>query len=123
MDEIYKNKSKEELVELVYTLTLQNTNGRESNDEMYLKGIEACYEELCEGETNHENSGLNIPVVSFSLICLDTKHYTNITKGKKYSEFKNPNCNYNSRRFIYVTNDKGQPKAYYKSCFKQIYES
>ncbi|MDA3854985.1 MAG: hypothetical protein PF569_01910 [Candidatus Woesearchaeota archaeon] len=48
MDDIYKDKTKEEIIDLVYTLHLQNTSGRETPDEMFRLGIEACYEELCE---------------------------------------------------------------------------
>ena len=36
MDKIYKGKSREEKIQLVYDLTLQNTNGRETPDEMYV---------------------------------------------------------------------------------------
>ena len=46
MDEIYEHKNREERIELVYSFMLQNTNGRESHDEMFKLGIEACYDEL-----------------------------------------------------------------------------
>lgn len=39
-------KSKEELVDWIYTIHLQNTNGRETHEEMFKLGIEACLEEL-----------------------------------------------------------------------------
>ena len=70
MDDIYKNKSKNEIIEAIYDNCLQNTNGREDNDEMFKKGIEACYEELCEGitESNEPQAATcNIPHVSNSL--------------------------------------------------------
>ena len=38
-------------------MTLQNTNGRETPEEMYKKGIEACYEELCEGKPEADTDG------------------------------------------------------------------
>jgi hypothetical protein len=65
MDNIYKNKSKNEVIELIYDLTLQNTNGRETPEEMYKKGIEACYEELCEGKPDADTaSGLHLQNVT-----------------------------------------------------------
>lgn len=51
MDDIYKGKTKEETIELVYCLTKQNLSGRETHDEIFMKGIEFCYKELCEGYT------------------------------------------------------------------------
>lgn len=39
-------KSKEELTEWIHAMHLQNTNGRESGDEMFKLGIEACLKEL-----------------------------------------------------------------------------
>jgi hypothetical protein len=50
MDDIYKGKTKEEIIELVYCLTKQNLSGRETHDEIFMKGIEFCYKELCEGK-------------------------------------------------------------------------
>ena len=41
-------KTQEELAQWVYDMHLQNTNGRESHDEMFKLGIEACLEELRE---------------------------------------------------------------------------
>ena len=41
-------KTKEELIDWIYTMHLQNTNGRESGDEMFKLGIEACLRELSE---------------------------------------------------------------------------
>jgi len=43
-----KFESKEDLVEWVETMHLQNTNGRESNNEMFRLGIKAAIEELIE---------------------------------------------------------------------------
>lgn len=48
MDDIYKGKTKEQQIELVYDLTLQNLSGRETDLEIYRLGIEACYNELIE---------------------------------------------------------------------------
>ena len=59
MDDIYKGKTSKEIIELVYDLTLQNTNGRETELEMYKLGIEACYEELCEGEIDNKEQQIN----------------------------------------------------------------
>jgi hypothetical protein len=60
IDSIYKGKTREEIIQMIYDLTLQNTNGRESEDEMYMKGIEACYEELCGGLPSDTDSNCNI---------------------------------------------------------------
>ena len=38
--------NKKEFVEFVFTMHLQNTNGRESHDEMFRLGIEAAYDEM-----------------------------------------------------------------------------
>ena len=38
--------SKDEFIDFVYTMHLQNTNGRESSDEMFRLGIQAAYEEM-----------------------------------------------------------------------------
>jgi len=73
MDDIYKGLSKEEKIEMVYDLTLQNTSGRETELQMYKLGIEACYEELCEGEPAHENSGLHLQNVMHCPEWLDKK--------------------------------------------------
>lgn len=43
---IYKGKTREEVTDLIYTLHLQNTNGRESPEEMFKLGIEVAYDEL-----------------------------------------------------------------------------
>jgi len=43
-----KFETKEELVEWIETMHLQNTNGRETNDEMFRLGIESAIEELTE---------------------------------------------------------------------------
>lgn len=64
MDDIYKDLNREERIEMIYDLTLQNVNGRESVLEMYKLGIEACYDEMCVGkETKNEESNCNIPDV------------------------------------------------------------
>ena len=50
-------KTREELVDLIYDLHLQNTDGRETPDEMFRLGIEACLEELVDfsgGEMDFE---------------------------------------------------------------------
>ena len=52
MDKIYQGLSREEIIDLVYVLTLHNTNGRESPDEMYRLGIEAAYDELIDNNDN-----------------------------------------------------------------------
>lgn len=46
--EMRKFETKEELVEWIETMHLQNTNGRETEDEMFRLGIEAAIEELTE---------------------------------------------------------------------------
>tara|TARA_R110000744_G_C18955349_1_gene516195 strand:- start:98 stop:421 length:324 start_codon:yes stop_codon:yes gene_type:complete len=46
--EMRKFKTKEELVEWIETMHLQNTNGRETKKEMFRLGIEAAIEELTE---------------------------------------------------------------------------
>lgn len=46
--EMKKFETKEELVEWVEIMHLQNTNGRETEDEMFRLGIEAAIEELTE---------------------------------------------------------------------------
>ena len=38
--------SKDEFIDFVYTMHLQNTNGRESHDEMFKLGIGAAYDEM-----------------------------------------------------------------------------
>lgn len=43
-----KFETKEELVEWIETMHLQNTNGRETEEEMFRLGIEAAIEELTE---------------------------------------------------------------------------
>lgn len=43
-----KFKNETELIDWIYTMQLQNTNGRESHNEMFKKGIEATVTELCE---------------------------------------------------------------------------
>ena len=43
-----KFETKEELVEWIETMHLQNTNGRETKEEMFRLGIEATIEELTE---------------------------------------------------------------------------
>ena len=40
--------SKDEFVDFVYTMHLQNTNGRESHNEMFKLGIGAAYDEMKE---------------------------------------------------------------------------
>jgi hypothetical protein len=39
-------KNEQELIEWVYTMHLQNTNGRETHNEMFKQGIEAAINEL-----------------------------------------------------------------------------
>ena len=56
-----KFETKEELVEWIETMHLQNTNGRETEDEMFRLGIESAIEELTELNL------LTIPVVVKSL--------------------------------------------------------
>ena len=46
--EMKKFETKEELVEWIETMHLQNTNGRETEEEMFRLGIEATIEELTE---------------------------------------------------------------------------
>ena len=46
MDDIYKDKTRDEVVDLIFFFHLQNTNGRETEDEMFKLGIEAAIEEL-----------------------------------------------------------------------------
>lgn len=41
-------KTEQELIEWIYSMQLQNTNGRETCDEMFKLGIEACLTELRE---------------------------------------------------------------------------
>lgn len=43
-----KFETEEELVEWIETMHLQNTNGRETEEEMFRLGIEAAIEELIE---------------------------------------------------------------------------
>ena len=38
--------SKDEFIDFVYTMHLQNTNGRETHDEMFKLGIESAYKEM-----------------------------------------------------------------------------
>ena len=57
-----KFETKEELVEWIETMHLQNTNGRETGEEMFRLGIEAAIEELPEFNL------LSIPNVS---VCTD----------------------------------------------------
>lgn len=61
-----KFETKEELVEWIETMHLQNTNGRETEEEMFRLGIEATIEELTEFNL------FSIPVVvgqSEQLLC------------------------------------------------------
>jgi len=46
--EMKKFETKEELVEWIETMHLQNTNGRETEEEMFRLGIEAAIQELTE---------------------------------------------------------------------------
>lgn len=63
----------------------------------------------------------NIMEQSEQLICVESKHYTGITKGKVYKVFQNPDgFDYPHKRFIHITNDLGFIKAYYRSCFESI---
>jgi hypothetical protein len=39
-------KNEQQLIEWVYTMRLQNTNGRETHNEMFKQGIEAAINEL-----------------------------------------------------------------------------
>lgn len=41
-------KTEQELIDWIYSMQLQNTNGRETYDEMFKLGIEACLNELRE---------------------------------------------------------------------------
>ncbi|MDA3816770.1 MAG: hypothetical protein PF486_05290 [Prolixibacteraceae bacterium] len=43
-------KKREEAINLIYFLNLQNTNGRETHDEMFKLGIEACYDAFMDGD-------------------------------------------------------------------------
>ncbi len=61
--EMKKFETKEELVEWIETMHLQNTNGRETEDEMFRLGIEAAIEELTEFNL------FSIPVVVNSVGC------------------------------------------------------
>lgn len=60
-DDMKKFETKEELVEWIETMHLQNTNGRETEEEMFRLGIEATIEELTEFNL------FSIPVVVKSL--------------------------------------------------------
>jgi len=51
-----KFKNKQELVEWIETMYLQNTNGRETAEEMFRLGIEAAIEELTETINNEEQN-------------------------------------------------------------------
>lgn len=46
MSDILKNKNRKECIDIIYDLHLQNTNGRESNEDMFKLGIEVCYDEM-----------------------------------------------------------------------------
>jgi hypothetical protein len=47
MHKEFRGLTLDQIIDLIYTWHLQNTNGRESHDEMFRKGIEAaCYEFL-----------------------------------------------------------------------------
>ena len=90
IDKIYEGKTRDEIIELVYTFHLQNTNGRETEDEMFKLGIEACYDELCVGECSDENAALPIQHVSsrFNLVA-DVMPARN-----EYVLIKTPYCKY-----------------------------
>lgn len=47
--------TREEFIEFVYTMHLQNTNGRESPDEMFKLGVAAAYDEMMNGCGGEEN--------------------------------------------------------------------
>jgi len=53
-----KFKTEKELVDWIYVMHLQNTNGRETPDEMFKRGIEAAITELTEFNL------FSIPVIS-----------------------------------------------------------
>ena len=78
MDEIYEHKNRDELIELVYNLTLQNTNGRETYDEMYKLGIKACYDELI----NEWHNAFNDPPKTDKTIIMTTDHGLTVLIGK-----------------------------------------
>ena len=63
-----KFETKEELVEWIETMHLQNTNGRETEEEMFRLGIEAAIQELTEFNL------FSIPVVVVSFYCEDGHH-------------------------------------------------
>ena len=69
--EMRKFETKEELVEWIEIMHLQNTNGRETEEEMFKLGIEATLEELAEFNL------FSIPVVvrqSEQFYCADKLH-------------------------------------------------
>lgn len=75
MSEIFKNKNREECIDIIYDLHLQNTNGRETNEEMFKLGIEACYDEMLEMQRIQSNIFVN-KIISLK------QHISNLVNGK-----------------------------------------
>jgi hypothetical protein len=50
MNSIYTGMSPDQIAETIYMLHLQNTNGREHSDELFMLGIKAAIDELLIGE-------------------------------------------------------------------------
>ena len=76
-NEIYmkKFKTEQELIDWIYSMQLQNTNGRETYNEMFKLGIEACLTEL------RELKLFSIPAVIKS-VCDDCTAYPFDERGK-----------------------------------------
>ncbi|MFC0605877.1 hypothetical protein [Winogradskyella pulchriflava] len=84
--EMRKFETKEELVEWIETMHLQNTNGRETGLEMFKLGIEATIEELTEFNL------FSIPVVSKSVaLCGSCKQELTLVRPGKH-QCDNENC-------------------------------
>ncbi len=81
-------RTREEIIELVYFLNLQNTNGRESHDEMFKLGIEACYDSFSDSEimlnrADKLNKGMGYapPLCKDDLLNLDFEKMPHFTIG------------------------------------------
>jgi rubrerythrin len=83
-------ETKEELVEWIETMHLQNTNGRETGEEMFRLGIEATIEELTECNL------LSIPDIVHQREQLVCGHCYGTGKdhGDEIAETDCPSCNY-----------------------------
>lgn len=98
MANIYKGKTKGEVIEIIYTMHLQNTNSRESDDEMFKLGIEAAIEEMSDGLqiTSEEDKALNLLCVTHRY--LKRKYREHYNKGFKDGQRNQANSEWSRKQ-------------------------